>query len=117
MRERQVQEQTNEAEDQGSSAEPDWLAGTGPEESGSRSDVAAAPEGPRSEAGQQGTEAGLTLEGQTNEQAAEQFAQQQAGEPDAPTKEQADRERDAVPFSIKVQGADSLDTATAPSAR
>ena len=52
---------------------------------------------------QGGQEAGLTLEGQTNAQAAEQFAQQQAGDPAEPTKEQADRERDAVPFSLSEQ--------------
>ena len=43
------------------------------------------------------------LTGQSNEQAADQFAQQQAVEPSTPTKEQADRERDAVPFSLNQQ--------------
>jgi hypothetical protein len=50
-----------------------------------------------------GEEARFGLAGQTNAQAAEQFAQQQAGESAEPTKEQADRERDAVPFSMQMQ--------------
>ena len=45
----------------------------------------------------------LTLTGQTNAQAAEQFAQQNAPETDQVGKAQADRERDAVPFSMQMQ--------------
>lgn len=44
---------------------------------------------------------GFDLTKQTNEQAAEQFAQQNAPESDQVSKEQADRERDAVPFSMQ----------------
>ena len=54
------------------------------------------------EAGARATE-GFGLASQTNEQAAEQFAQQQAREQAEPTKAQADRERDAVPFSLGQQ--------------
>lgn len=50
-----------------------------------------------------GASEGFGLTQQTNEQAAEQFAQQQAGEDAGPTKAQADRERDAVPFSLGMQ--------------
>ena len=46
---------------------------------------------------------GFGLTGQTNEQAAAEFAQQQAGEPGDITKAQADKERDAVPFSLAQQ--------------
>lgn len=63
----------------------------------------AAPEGRGTEGRAQGAAEGFSLTRQTNEQAAEQFARQQAGEPEAPTKEQADRERDAVPFSMQQQ--------------
>ncbi len=55
------------------------------------------------QARERGGEEGFDLAGQTNTQAADQFAQQQAGENDAPTKAQADRERDAVPFSLGQQ--------------
>lgn len=99
--ERQAQEQSNASEEtQGTSEEPDWLR-SGTENPGGRSAPAGAPESARRQAGQQ--EAGLTLEGQTNEQAAEQFAQQQAGDSAEITKEQADRERDAVPFAMQQQ--------------
>ena len=43
------------------------------------------------------------LTGQTNAQASAQFAQQNAAESNVQTKEQADRERDAVPFTLGVQ--------------
>lgn len=46
---------------------------------------------------------GFGLTGQTNEQAAAEYAQQQAGEQGDITKEQADKERDAVPFSMQMQ--------------
>lgn len=46
---------------------------------------------------------GFNLTKQTNQQAAEQFAQQNAPESDKVSKEQADRERDAVPFSMQQQ--------------
>lgn len=45
---------------------------------------------------------GLTLVGETNEEAAANFARRQQGEPEI-TREQADRERDAVPFSLDAQ--------------
>lgn len=104
--ERQAKEQGNGTEeDTGTTVEPDWLR-SGTEDAGRRSAVAATLEGAqggtRSTGSQSGNkQEGLTLTGQTNEQAAEQFARQQSGEPAEPTKEQADRERDAVPFSMQ----------------
>lgn len=46
---------------------------------------------------------GFGLTGQTNEEAAAEHARQQAGEPGDITKAQADKERDAVPFSMQMQ--------------
>lgn len=55
-------------------------------------------------AGRAGSQSqGFGLTGQTNEQAAAEYAQQQAEQPADITKAQADKERDAVPFSLSQQ--------------
>lgn len=102
--ERQAKEQENAGEeDYGTTVEPDWI-GPGTENTGLGSAASAAPEGAQAAEGNPAVHAEevapLRLEGQTNEQAAEQFARQQSGEPTELTKEQADKERDAVPFSL-----------------
>lgn len=63
----------------------------------------AIPEGDGNGNGQAEGQEGFSLNQQTNEEAAAQFAQQQAGESSDITKEQADKERDAVPFSMQMQ--------------
>lgn len=63
----------------------------------------AIPEGDGNGNGQAEGQEGFSLDQQTNEEAAAQFAQQQAGESSDITKEQADKERDAVPFSMQMQ--------------
>lgn len=63
----------------------------------------AIPEGDGNGNGQAEGQEGFSLDQQTNEEAAAQFAQQQAGESSDITKEQADKERDAVPFSLAQQ--------------
>lgn len=63
----------------------------------------AIPEGDGNGNGQAEGQEGFSLNQQTNEEAAAQFAQQQAGEPTEITKEQADKERGAVPFSMQMQ--------------
>lgn len=96
--ERLAQEQNNEASTE--TGEPDWL-GTGPEGTGGRIAADRVDQAPPARSGQEAEQEAGFLTQQTNEQAAEQFAQQQAGEPNAPAKERADRERDAVPFSLQ----------------
>lgn len=61
----------------------------------------AIPEGDGNGNGQAEGQEGFSLNQQTNTEAAAQFAQQQAGESTEITKEQADKERDAVPFSMQ----------------
>lgn len=63
----------------------------------------AIPEGDGNGNGQAEGQEGFSLNQQTNTEAAAQFAQQQAGESTEITKEQADKERDAVPFSMQMQ--------------
>lgn len=63
----------------------------------------AIPEGDGNGNGQAEGQEWFSLNQQTNTEAAAQFAQQQAGESSDITKEQADKERDAVPFSMQMQ--------------
>ncbi len=67
-------EQNNEADTE--TGEPDWLR-DGPEGTGSGSDPVAAPEAARSESAKEEVAPALTLEGQTNSQAATEFAEEQ----------------------------------------
>lgn len=80
--------------------ESEEIAAGGSQEGGAGGDGNGAQD---AQARERGVEEGFNLASQTNEQAAEQFAQQQAGQDAEPTKAQADRERDAVPFSLGMQ--------------
>lgn len=90
-------EQTHVAENEAGAGQDSSATGEGAQ--AGRQDGQDAPgagrTGPQSE--------GFGLTGQTNEEAAAEYAQQQAGESSDITKEQADKERDAVPFSMQMQ--------------
>lgn len=90
-------EQTHVAENEAGAGQDSSATGEGAQ--AGRQDGQDAPgagrTGPQSE--------GFGLTGQTNEEAAAEHARQQAGEPGDVTKAQADKERDAVPFSLAQQ--------------